>query len=413
MINFPAMRIVYLLTQSLESPSGLGRFWPMAKEMARLGHTVHIYALHPNFEALTQTQFAQNGVSIEYVAPMHIRKQGSNKSYYSSFELLQIAFKASWQLSKSALRTPSDVIHICKPHPMNSLAGLAAHYLRSRLVFLDCDDYEAGVGNFSSGWQRQGVAYFEHKVPHMVRMVTTNTYFMRSKLIEWGVPENRITYLPNGIDPERFDTVDQERVSTLRHELSLENSRVVAYIGTIGLASHAVDMLMDAFAIVHNTIPDSVLLLVGGGEDLESLQAYGESIGLENAMRWIGKVSPELVPLYYQLADVTVDPIRDDDAARGRSPLKLFESWASGVPFVSADVGDRRRLLGDPPAGLLASSADPDSLASEILTVLTHADLANSLSLRGKQRIEDYYWDRLSKQLNDLYFTFCPEPRHS
>jgi glycosyltransferase involved in cell wall biosynthesis len=130
-------------------------------------------------------------------------------------------------------------------------------------------------------------------------------------------------------------------------------------------------------------------------------------------MRWIGKVSPELVPLYYQLADVTVDPIRDDDAARGRSPLKLFESWASGVPFVSADVGDRRRLLGDPPAGLLANSTDPDSLASEILTVLTHADLANSLSLRGKQRIEDYYWDRLSKQLNDLYFTFCPEPRHS
>ena len=34
------MRIIFLLTQDLESPSGLGRYWPLAKELARLGVVV-------------------------------------------------------------------------------------------------------------------------------------------------------------------------------------------------------------------------------------------------------------------------------------------------------------------------------------------------------------------------------------
>jgi glycosyltransferase involved in cell wall biosynthesis len=118
---------------------------------------------------------------------------------------------------------------------------------------------------------------------------------------------------------------------------------------------------------------------------------------------FLGRVAPQEVPLYYHLADVSVDPVYDDGAARGRSPLKLFESWACGVPFVSGDVGDRRKLLGQPPAGLLTKPGDPVSLGEAILRVLGDPDLGAALCRRGRERVRDYNWGKLARNLESEY----------
>ena len=89
------------------------------------------------------------------------------------------------------------------------------------------------------------------------------------------------------------------------------------------------------------------------------------------------------IPVYYRLADVVVDPVYDDDTARSRVPLKLFESWISQVPFVSGDVGDRMLLLGTPPAGILANPGDSNSLAASILQILENPQTAIDLKQRG------------------------------
>ncbi len=46
------MRILFLLTQDLDSPSGAGRYQPMAKYLTKLGHQVTIAALHSNYFSL-------------------------------------------------------------------------------------------------------------------------------------------------------------------------------------------------------------------------------------------------------------------------------------------------------------------------------------------------------------------------
>jgi glycosyltransferase involved in cell wall biosynthesis len=133
------------------------------------------------------------------------------------------------------------------------------------------------------------------------------------------------------------------------------------------------------------------------------LSELAQELGISRATRFCGRVPPEKIPLYYALADVSVDPVYDNDAARGRSPLKLFESWACGVPFVTADVGDRKSLLGDPPAGLLAQPGNPESLAELIQQVLSDKALANSVAEAGKLKVKDYYWDRLAIEFSKIY----------
>jgi len=145
------------------------------------------------------------------------------------------------------------------------------------------------------------------------------------------------------------------------------------------------------------------LLIVGGGDDYNTLLAEVQRMGLSHATILCGRVAPDKVPLYYRLADVSVDPVRNDNAARGRSPLKLFESWACGVPFVSADVGDRRMLLGSPPAGLLARPGDAESLAKAIHQILSDPEMAETFRQRGLERVKSYYWDQLAVELDELY----------
>lgn len=107
------MSVAFLLTQSLESPSGLGRYFPLAKGLVRLGHQVEIYALHPDIESLSVPFSEQDGVKIQYVAPMHVRKINNQKHYYPASKLVSLATIATLQLTRAALTTQAKLLYLC------------------------------------------------------------------------------------------------------------------------------------------------------------------------------------------------------------------------------------------------------------------------------------------------------------
>lgn len=397
------MKITFLLTQSLESPSGMGRYWPIAKGLARLGHEVTILALHHDYRALKQRCFLVDGVKVYYIGQMHVHKVGNQKFYFDPARLILTSTIATLQLIQMALRIPSDVYHICKPHPMNGIAGLVVKYTAGKHIFLDCDDYEAFTNRFTGSWQRQIVAYFENHLPIFTTGVTTNTHFMMKRLENLGYSPDRIVYVPNGVDRDRFSHIDFAIVESLRRQLNLHGHKVILYVGSMSLVSHAVDLLIEAFAIVHRYEKRAILILVGGGEDYEKIKSQSMSLGLSPYIRFVGRVSGELVPLYYYLADVSVDPVRDDIAAKARSPLKIFESLAAGVPVVTGNVGDRCQYLGMGSAGRLVIPGDPHSLATGILEILWNPRMARQMRQAAEFIREKYYWDVLVKDFAKVY----------
>ena len=121
------LRILFLLTQSLESPGGVGRFWPLAKALTQLGHEVTLVALHHDYASLSERRFRRDGVDVWYVAQMHVRKVGNAKLYFSPWQLLWVTFWATVRLTWAALRTPCEVVHVCKTQPMNGVAAWVLH----------------------------------------------------------------------------------------------------------------------------------------------------------------------------------------------------------------------------------------------------------------------------------------------
>lgn len=399
-----SVKITFLLTQSLESPSGLGRYWPVAKELRRLGHRVTILALHHDWKSLTQRRFVRDGVEVRYVGQMHVRKVGDTKLYFGRLELLTVVVRATLGLLCEALRVSTDAYHVGKPHPMNGVAGLVASRLRRKPLYLDCDDYEAASNRFGGEWQRRIVAFFEDRLPRYADGVTANTKFtVRRLLSQLQCRSDRVFYVPNGVDRERFSAPDPVRISELARELAIGNSLVVLYVGSLSLASHSVDLLVDAFPYVLASCSSAVLVLVGGGEDILVLKRRASELGISQSVRFVGRVAPDQVSAYYSLAHVVVDPVADDQAAEARSPLKVVESLACGTPVVTSDVGDRRAMLNNGELGFITAPGAAAELAEGVVRLLCDASERARASAAALVLRDAWYWDRLVWAFAQVY----------
>jgi len=397
------MRIAFLSTSSLAYPSVLGRWLPLAKEMVRLGHELHLVALHHAFGPSLRVPEVCAGVQVHYVGPMHVRGWGDQRQPLPPFPLLKVVLFSTFALLRRALSLEVDAYQVCKPQPINGLAGLLAAKWRRRPWYLDCDDYEAEANRFTGRGQRAIVRWFEDALPPRAAGVSVNTRFLEQRVCSLGVHSDQVVYVPNGVERARFAALDRESGRRLRQDYGLEGKRTVLYVGTLSLASHPLGLLLEAFARLSVHGPDVHLVMVGGGEDRQALEKRVRQMGFAGRVTFTGAVPPDHVPRYILLGDVSVDPVYDDAVARARSPLKIFESMACGVAVVAGDVGDRREILGQGEAGLLVVPGDAQALADGVAGLLSDPDRRIRMGKAGQERVEAYMWDRQVHRFLSLY----------
>lgn len=397
------MRIVFLLSQSLDSPSGRGRYFQFAKGVVARGHDVHIVALHHDLQAISARHFVQDGVEIHYVAQMHVRKVDDTTLYYGRLHLLWLVLIAAIRMTITAIRLRPDIVHVGKPHPQNSIAGLVASKWCRAPMLVDCDDLEATSNYVTSPLQAAILQWLEHFTPKWADGVTTHSALLYSRLLASGVPGRALIRVPSPIDASLFVRSDAETAAAWRRALQLDHARIVLYTGTLSLANHPVDLLLRAFSLVQTTVSASRLVVVGGGKDLERLKQMALELGIAQQCRFTGRIAYSLMPVFYTLADCTVDPVEADDTARARWPLKIIESLACGTPVVTGDVGDRREMLDNGRVGVLVAPGDAGALAAGISAMLEPAAASPTLAAACRQATARYTLDDVTAQLLAFY----------
>jgi glycosyltransferase involved in cell wall biosynthesis len=400
------LHILFLLTQSLESPGGTGRYFPLAQALVKQGYQVTILALHHNLPELRVKSFVKDGVTVHYVGQMHVQKAGNQKRYFPIWQLLWVVFWGTVQLTRHAWRIPCDAIHVCKTQPMNGLAAWLVHRRRGTPVYLDSDDYEAVNNQFSGRWQQRIVAWFEDWLPSFAAGITTNTTFIAARFAELGYPAAQILLVPNGASEERFAILNEPEaeaeIERLRRRLNIDvPEKTAVYVGSLSLTSHAIDLLLEAFALVGREIPEARLLVVGAGEAWEYLQQLSQTLGLADRVCFAGRVPAPEIPYYYRLGCVTVDPMRDSLPARSSLSLKLIESMAAGMPCITADIGDRRQMIGG--AGLVVPPDDAPALAAACQQIFTDSHLAPQLRHQARQQRDQHWWSVRAETFVKIY----------
>jgi glycosyltransferase involved in cell wall biosynthesis len=360
--------------------------------------------LHHSYDQLVIGRRSQvhAGVTVQYVAQMHVYGPIGQRRYFGPLALLRVSLLGALELARAAIRLGGDALHVCKPQPINGLAGLIAARVLGCPLYVDCDDYEGGGNRFGAAWQQRLVQLCEDRLPAQAAAVTVNTRFLQRRCAGLGVPAARLIYVPNGIATARLVPPDPRKVAALRCALGLGDAPVVAYVGTLSQTTHNVGLLLEAFALIAQRLPAARLLLVGDGEDRAALQEQARRLGIGARTLFVGAASPAAVPAFLALASCSVDPVADDAVAAARSPLKIVESLASGVPVITGDVGDRAEVLGQA-AGMLVRPGDARALADGLAALLEDHALQLRLAAGARERAESYRWDRLAPAWAQVY----------
>lgn len=137
------------------------------------------------------------------------------------------------------------------------------------------------------------------------------------------------SFIPNGIDTQRFRFNPCVR-NSVRKELNLEGKLVVGNIGRLCYQKNQ-DFLLDVFAETLTRNSESLLLLVGEGEDKRTLVQKAESLGISDKVLFYG-LTERAEHLLWAM-DVFVLPSRFEGL-----PVTGVEAQAAGLPCIFSDA---------------------------------------------------------------------------
>ncbi len=209
---------------------------------------------------------------------------------------------------------------------------------------------------------------------------------LRSDIVARGIPQDKITVIPNAVDVDGFQPV--ENVDTgLQQDLSLQGKRVIGFIGSF-YYYEGLDLLLEAARLMRAQMPQLHVLMVGGGPAEQQLKALAEELGIADITTFAGRVPQDRVAAYYSLIDVLAYPRQSMRITELVTPLKPLEAMAQKRLFVASDVGGHRELVSDGETGVLHRAGDAASLAEKLTWLLQDPSRGQALKEAGRQFVE-------------------------
>jgi glycosyltransferase involved in cell wall biosynthesis len=206
-----------------------------------------------------------------------------------------------------------------------------------------------------------------------------------------GVPPAKTAFVPNAFVPS-----ESASDGDLRDELGLSPDTPV--VGTLSVlrAQKAVDVLLDAFALLLDRVPDAQLVIGGYGPMTEEWKAYANSLGIGDRVHWLGMRRD--VPVVLRGFDVAA--MSSDFEGM---PIFAFECMAERVPLVATDVGGLRDIFVPGESALLVPPRSPSEMADALADLLGNADRRRILAEAAHARLAAFSMDRAVERIAALY----------
>jgi glycosyltransferase involved in cell wall biosynthesis len=192
----------------------------------------------------------------------------------------------------------------------------------------------------------------------------TPSRFGRDAFVEHHhLAPSRVTVIPPGVDLERFRPGPRDAA---RDRLGLPVDRPILFTVRRLSARMGLDRLIHAARRVAAERPEVLVLIGGQGPMRQRLEQLIAELGVETNVRLLGLVPAELLPVYYQAADLFVLPTI---ASEGFGLVSL-EALACDLPVLGTPVGATVELLSAFDPEMLFADTTPEAMAAQILTWL-------------------------------------------
>jgi glycosyltransferase involved in cell wall biosynthesis len=205
--------------------------------------------------------------------------------------------------------------------------------------------------------------------------VFTPSAYLRGLALQWGVPPERVSVLPNPLPPLP-ELAPREQ---LRAEFGF-NCPTFAFAGRL-TAQKSLGVALEALAAA----PGVTFVLAGEGDERAALERRVEELALRGRVRFLGALPRERVLELFRAADGTVL-----SSSWENFPHTVVEALAVGTPVLATTTGGVAEVVSDGVNGLLVPVGDAQALAAAMRRYVEDTELQAHLRSGASESVAQY-----------------------
>ncbi len=282
-------------------------------------------------------------------------------------------------------RTRFRILQACNPPDTIFLIGLFFKLFGVRFIFdhhdLNPELYEAKFQRRDFGYKL--VCWAERLTYRTARVsIATNESYREVAMTRGGMARDRTFVVRSCPDLARI------RIREPQPGLREGRSHLVVYLGVMA-HQDGLDLLLESVSILSKlrNCQDTLFVLIGSGPELPRLKEMASRKGLNNLVKFTGRLPDDDVAAYFSTAAFGVAPDRYTPMNDKSTMNKIMEYMAFGLPVVLYDLTEGRRSAET--AALYARNDDSGDFAQKMMTLLDNESLRAELGSRGRKRIEE------------------------
>lgn len=237
--------------------------------------------------------------------------------------------------------------------------------------------------------------YYNHFFPKFAKeasRIATVSEFSKSEIVKhYGIPEQKIDVVYNGIHPF-FKPLDEPEKATTRRRFSYSKKYFVT-VGSLHPRKNAV-RLIEAFSLFKKeTGSDYKLLFAGPGFwGLSEIHKAVESSGVKDDIIFTGRLKDEELAMVLGSAEaLTFVPYYEGFG------IPLVEAMAAEVPIVTSNLSSLPEIAGN--AALTVDPFDTREIKNALVKLYNEPQLASDLIQKGRIQRENFSWDKSASLL--------------
>lgn len=218
---------------------------------------------------------------------------------------------------------------------------------------------------------------------------------LHHELMGRGRSSERVSYLPNGIDTDRFRR--DATSGTLWKELGLPSDRqLVAAIGRLSSEKDLSTFLRVASRVTEQA-PGAHFIIVGEGPERDELERMADRLGLRGRVTFLGQ-RHDILNVYNSLDLFVLTSVREG------LPNVILEAMAMEVPVVATNVGGVGELIRDGVTGRLFQPGDVEGIAGAVVTLLHDRSLATRMAAAARRTVcSGFSFDERVRKMERIY----------
>ncbi len=279
-------------------------------------------------------------------------KDGEEEREMDTLRRLYLNWRALRFIRENSL---GSILFLQRIH-YHALGPLIASFKYHLPLVVDMDDWEIKEDlKFWGPFSNSKGEMFWRLVIKRAQVILAASHFLKDFLSRYG---KKVYYLPSAVDTEKFLPLSTR---------GRRRNFVFSWIGTLHRKDNMenIEFITRCFEKLRKRYPEILLEICGDGLYRKETEKI---LYRKKGVNFRGWISPQKIPQYLSQVDVGLLPlIQELKFNLAKSPVKLFEYMACGIPVVASKRGEVPHFIKDGVNGFLASSEEEFIKKMEIL----------------------------------------------